>query len=80
MMTKIMTTINKLLAGLCIAGAGLAVSSCADDLDLTPENSFTAGIFWKTQGQFEGNLTAMMNQFRSNYDYNFMFAAAELRS
>lgn len=75
-----MTTINKLLAGLCIAGAGLAVSSCADDLDLTPENSFTAGNFWKTQGQFEGNLTAMMNQFRSNYDYNFMFAAAELRS
>ncbi len=75
-----MKRFNKILSALCVVGAGLAVGSCADNLDLTPENSFTAGNFWKTQSQFEGNLTAMMNQFRENYVSNFMFQVAELRT
>lgn len=59
--------------------SGVAIfQSC--NLDEFNPNQFDAGGFWNTQTQFEGNLTALMNQWRANYDQNVMFNAGELRT
>ncbi|MCC8070717.1 MAG: RagB/SusD family nutrient uptake outer membrane protein [Bacteroidales bacterium] len=74
---------NKLfniLVATTLVGGGLITSSCADDLDLTPRDWYTAESFWKTQTDFEGNVTALMNQFRGNYAENILFYAGELRA
>jgi hypothetical protein len=51
---------------LLIGGVAMAASlgSCGDTLDLSPDDSFTALNFWKSQEHFEGNMVAIHNQLR----------------
>lgn len=59
---------NKILSivsGLLVAASGLTVGSCS--LDLANPNTMSSTGFWKTQADFEGNVVAEANQFRSYY-------------
>ncbi len=56
------------------------MSSCADELDLTNPNQYGSNGFWKTEAAFTGNLVALMNQWRANYDQNVLFQAGEFRT
>lgn len=74
---------NKFLsifASAAVIGGGLCVSSCADDLDLSNPDGYDAGNFWRSESNFTGNLVALMNQWRSNYDQMTLFTAGELRT
>lgn len=64
-----------------LAGALLAFSavSCADELDQPNPNQFTSENFWRTEQNFTGNLTALMNQWRG-FDQTIMQDAGELRT
>ena len=59
---------NKLftLASAALISAGMGLSSCSDWLDLSPIDYYGAGNFWQTEDQAMGNLTAIMNAFRSS--------------
>lgn len=68
-------------AFLTLAAAGmLSLGSCSDKLDLTNPDALSGNGFWKNSGQFEGNLYALMNQWRGNYDANVLFYAGEQSS
>lgn len=69
-----------LAASIALVGGGLVSTSCSDDLDLKPIDYFSATGFWGEQSLFEGNITALMNQWRSNYDGNLLQVAGELRA
>lgn len=60
-----------------ISGAWL-FQSC--NLDEANPNSYDATGFWTKPSDFEGNLVAIMQQIRGNYDQNIMFNAGELRT
>lgn len=66
-----------ILASMAVVAGAAGFQSC--DLDLSNPDSFDAGNFWQTQAQFEGNLVALMNQWRTNYDTNTL-QASELRT
>lgn len=71
---------NKILsiaASAAIGLAGLSVASCS--LDLENPNEMGAQGFWKSEAEFAGNITAVMNQFRG-YASNIFLNAGELRS
>lgn len=63
-----------------LIGMGLMSVSCNDELDLYPEDYFSGSSFWNSQTEFEGFITAISNQFRSNYPANILFYAGELRA
>lgn len=59
---------NKILSiasAAMIAALGLSVGSCS--LDLANPNTMSSTGFWKTQSDFEGNVTAEANRFREFY-------------
>lgn len=69
------------IAGVAFAGlAAAGLSSCADDLDLSNPNNYDAGNFWQTEANFTGNVTAIMNQWRSTLDQFVLFHSGELRT
>lgn len=71
---------NKILsiaAYAAIGLAGLSIASCS--LDLENPNTMGAQGFWKSESEFAGNVTAVMNQFRG-FDSNIFLNAGELRS
>jgi hypothetical protein len=76
-MKKILSKIA--LAGL-VACSGMAVTSCNDELDLSPIDYFGSGNFWQTKSQFTGYITAQAQMFRANYPTNILFYAGELRA
>ena len=54
------------------------MTSCADKLDLSPQDWYGAGNFWTTEAQAIGNISAQMATFRSfNYQNTRLFG--ELR-
>lgn len=59
---------NKLftLASAALISTSMGLTSCSDWLDLAPMDYYGAGNFWQTEDQAIGNLTALMNQFRSS--------------
>ena len=58
--------------------AGMGMSSCADKLDLSPQDWYGAGNFWTTEAQAIGNVSAQMATFRGfNYQNTRLFG--ELR-
>lgn len=61
-------------------GLAVGVSSCADDLDLYNPNQYDAGSFWRSEANFTGNITAIMNQWRSTLDQTVLFSAGEMRT
>lgn len=63
-----------------LIGMGLMSVSCNDELDLYPEDYFSGNSFWNSQTEFEGFITVISNQFRSNYPANILFYAGELRA
>ncbi len=67
-----------IFAGVACAGLAVGVSSC--ELDLKNPNAYDAGNFWQTEANFTGNITAMMNQWRSTLDVLVMQNAGELRT
>lgn len=69
-----------ILASAAVIGSGLCVSSCADDLDLSNPDGYDAGNFWRSESNFTGNLVALMNQWRANYDQMVLRNAGELRT
>ncbi|MBD5244046.1 MAG: RagB/SusD family nutrient uptake outer membrane protein [Barnesiella sp.] len=69
-----------LIAGMACAGLAVGLSSCSDDLNLSNPNNYDAGNFWQTEANFTGNITAMMNQWRSTLDVFTMQNAGELRT
>ncbi len=69
--------IKTLTIGL-MAGAGVLTTSC--NLDYKPIDNFSANSFWGSQTEYEGFITAISNQFRSNNAQNVLFNAGELRS
>ncbi|MDE6263780.1 MAG: RagB/SusD family nutrient uptake outer membrane protein [Paramuribaculum sp.] len=75
-----MKKIFRNIAIAAIVTSGLAVSSCADKLDLQPENWYTPENFWKEKDQFEGFVTAMSQMFRANYPSQILFEAGDIRA
>lgn len=69
-----------ILAGVAIAGLSFGTSSCADELDLSNPDSYDAMGFWRTESNFTGNLVALMNQWRANFDQMTLYTAGELRT
>ncbi len=69
-----------ILACAAVAGSALTVSSCSDDLDLSNPDGYDAGNFWQTEANFTGNLVALMNQWRGNYDQYTLFYLGEFRT
>ncbi len=69
-----------IIAGVAFAGLAMGVSSCSDDLNLSNPNNYDAGNFWQTEANFTGNVTAIMNQWRSTLDVLVMQNAGELRT
>lgn len=65
---------------MAILGGALCVTSCADELNQSNPDGYDAGNFWRTESNFTGNLIALMNQWRGNYDQNTLFLAGELRT
>lgn len=57
--------------------AGLTVASCS--LDLENPNTMGANGYWKSEAEFAGNITAVMNQFRG-FSSDIFQNAGELRS
>ena len=53
-------------------------TSCADKLDLSPEDWYTANNFWTEKSQFEGNIFALSNQFR-DFTSQILWSQGELR-
>lgn len=58
----------------------LLMSSCADELDLQNPNNYDAGGFWRSEANFTGNIVALMQQWRGNYDQTVLFQAGEYRT
>lgn len=71
------TKILSIAASAAIGIAGLTVASCS--LDLENPNTMGAQGFWKSESEFAGNITAVMNQFRG-YESTILLNAGELRS
>lgn len=71
--------ISKILLGSIVAGTGMVYMSCANELDMKPQDWYVPETFWKTKTEFEGNQIALANQFRG-FTYQVMFSAGELRS
>ena len=72
---------NKYIKTLAIGlmtGASVLTTSC--NLDYKPIDNFSANSFWGSQTEFEGFITAISNQFRSDNASNVLFNAGELRS
>ena len=72
---------NKYIKTLAIGlmtGASVLTTSC--NLDYKPIDNFSANSFWGSQTEFEGFITAISNQFRSDNASNVLFYAGELRS
>lgn len=69
---------KSILTAVGVVGSAWLMQSC--NLDENNQNQFGATGFWQTQEEFVGNITAMMNQFRGNYDTNIMFNAGEMRT
>lgn len=65
---------------MAMAAGSVFMSSCSDDLDLTNPNQYDANGFWTKETDFTGNLVALMNQWRANYDKTVMFHAGEYRT
>lgn len=59
--------------------AGMGLTSCSDYLDLKPIDNFGSSNFWQNQSQFEGNIVAIMNQFRG-YEQTHFNTAGEKRA
>ncbi len=72
--------ISKLTLAAVVAGTGLAVSSCADELDLHPNDYYVPETFWQDKSQYEGFITALQNQFRGNYTNTILLDAGEYRA
>ena len=67
-------------ASVAVVASGMAgLSSCSDDLELYPIDYFSATGFWKTQTEFEGNIVALMNQWRGSYSQTHIQLAGEKR-
>lgn len=75
-----MKKIKSIIASAAIVGGALCVTSCADDLNLSNPDGYDAGNFWRSEANFTGNLVALMNQWRANYDQMTLFTAGELRT
>lgn len=71
-------SLKTIFASAALLGGAWLFQSC--NLELADPNQYTATNFWTTQTDFEGNLTALMNQWRGNYDQNVMMYAGELRT
>lgn len=69
-----------ILAGIVGVGLAAGFSSCSDELDLTNPNQYDAGSFWQTEANFTGNITAVMQQWRSTLDQTVLFSAGEMRT
>ncbi len=67
------------LAVVAVVGTGLALGSCADQLDQVNPNEFDATSFWKEQSLYEGNVYALENFFRGKTP-DITFWAGELRA
>lgn len=70
--------IKSLIVGTFLGIGCMCTTSC--DLNLMPEDWFGASSFWQNQTSFEGFISAVSNQFRSNYPANILFYAGELRA
>ncbi|MCH5318899.1 MAG: RagB/SusD family nutrient uptake outer membrane protein [Paramuribaculum sp.] len=68
---------KSIFAAVALVGSAWLMQSC--NLDENDPNQFGATGFWRSETDFTGNITAMMNQFRG-YDQNIMFNAGELRT
>ena len=66
-----------IIASTALVAGAVGFQSC--NLDLSNPDSFDASNFWQTQAQFEGNLVALMNQWRGDFDQNTM-QASDLRT
>lgn len=66
------------LASALLLVAGMGMTSCADLLDLSPEDYYGAGNFWQTEQQAIGNLSAQMNQLRG-FSFQIAITYGELR-
>ncbi|MBD5308671.1 MAG: RagB/SusD family nutrient uptake outer membrane protein [Bacteroides sp.] len=71
---------SKVALATVVAGAGLSVSSCSNELDLTPVNWYVDGTFWTEKSQYEGFIYAISNMFRSNYPTQILFTAGDVRA
>lgn len=71
--------IKSLIVG-AFLGTGIMTTSCNGELDLTPEDYFSAYSFWNSQSEYEGFIRALSQQFRANYPANILFYAGELRA
>lgn len=66
------------MVSVALVAAGMGMTSCADKLDLSPQDWYGAGNFWTTEAQAIGNISAQMATFRSfNYQNTRLFG--ELR-
>lgn len=70
--------IKSIVASVALMGGACLFQSC--DLELANPNAFGSDNFWTTQAEFEGDLVALMQQWRGNYDQNVMMMAGELRT
>lgn len=62
-----------------VAGLGFGAVSCADELNQTPDDWFTASNFWKTKSDYVGNIIALQAQFRG-YTSQILWDQGELRA
>ena len=66
------------MVSVALVAAGMGMTSCADKLDLSPQDWYGAGNFWTTEAQAIGNISAQMATFRGfNYQNTRLFG--ELR-
>ena len=64
---------NRFLISGIIIGSLLMISSCTDDIELSPESLITVNSFWKTPEDARGGLYGMYNQFREEARANLYY-------
>jgi hypothetical protein len=64
---------NRFLISGIIIGTLLMISSCTDDIELSPESLITVNSFWKTPEDARGGLYGMYNQFREEARANLYY-------
>ena len=64
---------NRFLLSGFIIGSLLILSSCTDDIELSPESLITVNSFWKTPEDARGGLYGMYNQFREEARANLYY-------
>lgn len=74
------TKITTVFSGIVAISLAFGSASCADQLDMSNPDQFDAAGFWNKESDFTGNITAIMNQWRGNYDAMVLMNAGELRT